>query len=189
MKRLLVIAVFAGLSACATTNVSQERVNNIVASIRDVSAKGFFDITIDYVKPDLKVTGHAYSTAHISMLMRAMENGGASHLRLQDVHFENDAGRHRSAFTIVESGVGDIRDWQGPIVLKSSFPSSTQNHLAKYPLKDLAFVGVLFMRGDFIAIIKAPDKHLYRLRKGDRLGSENALIKDISYSSLDIADD
>jgi hypothetical protein len=191
-RRLVFIAALTFLAACSSTPAEKhaptERVNRIVDAVREATSKGFLDVTIDYVKPNLYISGHTYSTAHIARLMRSAYIDRLSNLQLVEAHPEVFRGRHTSAFKLVESDVGEIHNWSGPIAISYSPASNdaeiTGDMLHLYSCSEYEFVGAVRIGEQRKAIIRTKDGVIYSLRVGDTLGSELAVVNEINDSSV-----
>jgi hypothetical protein len=184
------------LASCSSTPPKEDgatqRVNRIVESVREATTFGFVDVTIEYLKPDLYVSGHTYNAAHISRLMRAGTIDRFSDLRLINSHPKLIQGRKVVSFVMAHSNVGNAIQWNGPIFLKFPLsPSEAEisgDMLHLYSVNEFVFIGALGSGEEQKAAIRSKDGLIYRLRIGQTLGREQAVLREISDTSIVLAE-
>lgn len=187
LHRALIIVSLICLEACSTMSV-EERVNRTVERVREAASIGFIDVTIDYAEPNLYISGHSYSNAHVARLMRSIVIDKFSDLKLVKITPQNVDGQSTVAFQLVESDIGSIRNWSGPITLK--FPriavsaEISSNMLSAYSFNDLVLLAVVGTGQQKRAVIRSPDGALYRVKEGSSIGKEQALVNEINENSL-----
>ncbi|MCH9770660.1 MAG: pilus assembly protein PilP [Gammaproteobacteria bacterium] len=79
------------------------------------------------------------------------------------------------------------RKQRNPFQLNQTGNGKTPNSnalLGQYSLRELKLVGVIIHPDKKWALIKAPDKKIYRILKGARLGRENAVVTKINHHDL-----
>ncbi len=69
-------------------------------------------------------------------------------------------------------------------------PNMNRNkeELERFPLDSLKMVGILENNGETWAAVKAPDKTIYRVRKGNYIGMNNGKIKRISETKIEVVE-
>jgi len=187
LHRAFIIVAIICLAACSTLSV-EDRVNRIVERVREAASIGFVDATIDYVEPNLYISGHTYATPHVSRLMRSIVIDRTSNLKLIEVSPQNVDGLSTLAFQLVEYDVGHIRKWSGPITLKFPRPENSAemsaDMLRVYSLNDFVYIAVIGTGAQNRAVIRTPDGRLYRVKVGDSIGKERAMINEINEKSV-----
>ena len=186
--RILGIVALTCFSACSSMQV-KERVDGVVADVREATAIGFVDVTIDYAVPNLRISGHAYSLSHLARLMRSIKIPGATLIEVVREDFEG-ISTHKFQLEVVD--IGMLRKWDGAVVLK--YPpvvdpaELTSNPLTLFPLSDYVFVTAVGTEPERKAAILCPDRLLLVVKKGSYLGKEEAIISEINEQSLTLID-
>lgn len=187
IHRILIFLSLTCLAACSTLP-AEDRVNRTVERVREAAATGFIDVTIDYAEPNLYISGHSYFSADVSRLMRSIVIDKSSDLKLVEIKQQNIEGLSIVAFRLIESDIGSLRKWSGPITLEFPRPTSSDqislNRLHAYSLNDLVFLAVIGAGQQKRAVIRSPDGALYRVKEGNSIGKERALINEINEKSL-----
>lgn len=191
LNRILLIFVLICLAACSTLSV-EDRVNRTVERVREAATTGFIDVTIDYAEPNLYISGHSYSNAHVARLMRFIVIDKSSDLRLLEIKPQSVEGQSSVVFQLIESDIGRLRKWSGPITLEFPRPANpaeiSSNMLHAYPLNDLLFLAVIGTGQQKRAIIRTPDRAFYHVQEGSSIGKERALVNEINEKSLILSD-
>ena len=187
LHKILIIFALTCLAACATLSV-EDRVNRTVERVREAATTGFIDVTINYAEPNLYISGHSYSNAHVARLMRSIVIDKSTDLKLIETKPQSVEGQSTVAFQLIESDIGSLRKWSGPITLEFPRPASpaeiSSNMLHAYSLNDLVFLAVIGTGQQKKAVIRTPDGALYRVQEGSSIGKERALINEINEKSL-----
>ncbi len=94
---------------------------------------------------------------------------------------------------VYEYTAADIPDPFQPRAMKTGKGSGLQpdvnrpkEPLEQYPLDGLRMVGTIIKDGQLYALVRTPDKTLYRIRKGEHMGQNFGLVIGISDTSIDI---
>lgn len=69
---------------------------------------------------------------------------------------------------------------------RSLAKNSFSNHVMNYNINELKLLGVMEMYNKFWGVVLTPAGDIFQLTVGDTLGTQNAVIKNITLNSMDL---
>lgn len=128
-------------------------------------------------------------------------NGGAARLKTLDAHLRSVGGGEAIRFLVQERGVrralrnpfelpnpDEFSATQGQTAQPRPDPNRPRQILEQFPLDSLVMVGTMGKGANISALIRAPDRTVYRVKIGQYIGQNDGRVVNIDNGGLDLVE-